>query len=181
MEVRSAPPIVSTNEGLRLLASSVGHEFELAVRLGLQLGASLDELAELLWEDVHTTEAVIALRGSSSPGRRRRVPLPPRLVDLLRRHKASPAEEVVSRRVRDRLRLGFPGWAKSAAGRPVSFGELSRAFPVLLLTHGVPVLVVMELVGRPAVTPATYVDGAPVGVQARAAVSLLEAHLYGDR
>ncbi len=172
------PPILRVEEARALLVAAHRHELEIAVRLGAVLGVTVKELRGLSWPDLDGGLAV--LRGSRNPAGRRSVPVPPGVARLIKEHRASGAERPVDEGLCGRLVVSFLDWSAQAGIRPVEFDELARAFPVQLLKSGAPVLVVMELLGRRAVSPLARVHGTPVSVATRRAVCRWEAHLYGE-
>lgn len=177
-------------EARRFLEAAKGSRYYALFYLALATGMRSGELLALTWNDVDLAAGMVAVRRTlagvsdgapvwqdpKTPAARRRIPIDPAAVEVLRQHRRRQAEE--------RLKAG-PAWqdhglvfctrsgrpviytnlyylmrgiAKRAGVPPIRFHDLRHTHATILLRQGVHPKVVAERLGhsRVAVTLDTY-------------------------
>jgi integrase len=179
----------SEEEAMRFLEAAKGSRYYALFYLALATGMRSGELLGLTWDDIDLTAGTVTVRRAlarvsggapvwqdpKTPAARRRIPIDPLTVEVLRQHRKQQAEE--------RLRAG-PAWqdyrlvfctrsgrpvihanlyylmrsiAKRAGVPPIRFHDLRHTHATILLRQGVhPKMVAERLGSRVAVTLDTY-------------------------
>ena len=184
---------LSEEEAARLMEAAKGTRHELLYDVALTLGPRQGELRALRWSDldlsgartltiersVHTDYGIE--RGPTKTGEERRVRVPDRLVEALRRHRKAQLEERAAAREWEDPSLLFPNtrgaiWHHQtmhdsfkldleAAGLPktVRFHDLRHTAATLMLKKRGPVNVVARVLGHsdPAMTLRRYAHALP--------------------
>lgn len=185
--------VLSEEEAARLMEAAKGTRREVLYDVALTLGPREGELRALRWSDLDLSGApTLAIersvhaddgieRGPTKTGEERRVRVPDRLVEALRRHRKAQLEERAAAREWEDPSLLFPNirgaiWRHQtmhdsfkldleAAGLPktVRFDDLRHTAAALMLKKRVPVNVVSRVLGHcdPAMTLRRYARALP--------------------
>ena len=183
-------PLTPVEAGAVLHAAE-GDRLEGLAAVVLNLGLRQAEALDLRWDDVNFGVAELTVRGTKSEASDRRVPMPPSVVEALRRHRANQAADrlassywqdpdlVFTTKIGTRIdKRGITRWwheltIRAGVGRR-RFHASRHTAATLMLNAGVPLEVVSRILGHASYAITSDVYAKPGAAMLRGAADAME-------